>query len=60
MLLQTVHVNVEVETASQYCDGRTVVDRWRATSKEPNAHVAVGVDAERFLELLCSRIESLA
>jgi hypothetical protein len=25
----------------------------------PNAHVALEVDADRFLELLCSRIESL-
>jgi inosine-uridine nucleoside N-ribohydrolase len=58
-LLETVHVNVEVETSSAFCDGRTVVDRWNATGKPANAHVAVGVDAERFLELLCSRIESL-
>jgi inosine-uridine nucleoside N-ribohydrolase len=58
-LLETVHVNVAVETSSQFCDGRTVVDRWATTDRPPNADVAVDVDAERFLELLCSRIESL-
>jgi inosine-uridine nucleoside N-ribohydrolase len=58
-LLETVHVNVEVETRSAFCDGRTVVDRWAATDRPPNAHVAVDVDADRFLELLSSRLESL-
>jgi inosine-uridine nucleoside N-ribohydrolase len=58
-LLATVHANVEVETNSTFCDGRTVVDRWGVTGRPPNAHVGVDVDAERFLELLCSRLESL-
>ena len=42
----TVHCNVEIETASQFCDGRTVVDRWHATSGTRNAHVGVDVDAD--------------
>jgi Inosine-uridine nucleoside N-ribohydrolase len=48
-----------VETRSDYCDGRTVVDLRGVTGREPNAEVGVDVDAERFLELLVSRIASL-
>jgi pyrimidine-specific ribonucleoside hydrolase len=58
-LLQTIHCNVEIETSSRFCDGRTVVDRWHATGEAPNAHVAVDVDAERFLDLLVERISDL-
>jgi inosine-uridine nucleoside N-ribohydrolase len=58
-LLETVHCNVEIETASRFCDGRTVVDRWHATSGTRNAHVGVDVDAPRFLDLLHDRIATL-
>jgi inosine-uridine nucleoside N-ribohydrolase len=58
-LVTTRHVNVEVETASGFCDGRTVVDLGLVTGRPANAHVGVDVDPERFLELLCSRIEAL-
>ncbi len=58
-LLETVHCNVEIETASRFCDGRTVVDRWHATSGTRNAHVGVDVDAARFLDLLHERIATL-
>jgi inosine-uridine nucleoside N-ribohydrolase len=58
-LLTTRHVNVAVETASEYCDGRTVVDLRGVSGREPNAEVGVDVDAERFLELLVTRIASL-
>jgi inosine-uridine nucleoside N-ribohydrolase len=58
-LLETRHVNVAVETRSEHCDGRTVVDLRGVTGREPNADVGVDVDADRFLELLVSRIASL-
>jgi inosine-uridine nucleoside N-ribohydrolase len=58
-LLTTRHVNVAVETSSELCDGRTVVDLRGVTGREPNADVGVDVDADRFLELLVSRIASL-
>ncbi len=59
-LLTTTHANVAVETESRYCDGRTVVDLRGVTGREANADVGVDVDAARFLELLVSRIGSLA
>jgi len=58
-LVTTVHCNVEVETASRYCDGRTVVDRWQVTERPRNCRAGVAVDAERFLELLIERISTL-
>jgi pyrimidine-specific ribonucleoside hydrolase len=58
-LLTTLHTSVEIETESEHCDGRTVVDRWRVTGKPANAHVGIDVDAPRFLELLVERLASL-
>jgi inosine-uridine nucleoside N-ribohydrolase len=58
-LVTTRHVNVAVEMSSELCDGRTVVDLRGVTGREPNSDVAVDVDAERFLDLLVSRIGSL-
>jgi inosine-uridine nucleoside N-ribohydrolase len=58
-LMATVHCNVEIETSSRFCDGRTVVDRWLATSGRRNADVGVDVDAPRFLDLLIERISTL-
>jgi pyrimidine-specific ribonucleoside hydrolase len=59
-LVTRLNCNVEIETASQWCDGRTVVDRWLVTEAPRNADVGIDVDAERFLELLVERIASLA
>ena len=58
-LVTTVECNVEIETASRYCDGRTVVDRWRVTDRPRNCRAGVDVDADRFLELLVERISAL-
>ncbi len=58
-LLDTKHRHVAIDTESQLCRGRTVVDLWHRTGNEPNAHVAVGVDADAFVELLLERIASL-
>jgi inosine-uridine nucleoside N-ribohydrolase len=58
-IVTTGRANVVVEDRSEFCDGRTVVDFRRVTGREPNADVGIGVDADRFLELLVSRIASL-
>jgi inosine-uridine nucleoside N-ribohydrolase len=58
-LLTTRPANVAVETDSDYCDGRTVVDLRGVTGREPNADAGVDVEAEHSLELLVSRIASL-
>jgi inosine-uridine nucleoside N-ribohydrolase len=58
-LVTTRHANVAVESSSEFCDGRTVVDLRGVSGRQPNAEVGVDVDATRFLELLVSRIASL-
>jgi inosine-uridine nucleoside N-ribohydrolase len=58
-LLRTEHLNVEIDCASELCRGRTVVDLWRISGRDPNAHVAVEVDGPAFLDLLVERIGSL-
>jgi len=58
-LVETVERNVEIETESELCRGRTVVDLWRRTVREPNAHVGVDIDSAAFLELLIERLNSL-
>ena len=58
-LLKTKHLNVEIDVESELSRGRTVVDLWKRTERDANAHVAVGIDADAFLELLIERINSL-
>ena len=58
-LVTTMLTNVEIETRSRFCDGRTVVDTWRTTGGPDNCDVGIDVDADRFLRLLVDRIASL-
>ena len=58
-LVETLERNVEIDTESELCRGRTVVDLWRRTTREPNAHVGVEIDSDGFLELLIERLNSL-
>ncbi|MBD0329582.1 MAG: nucleoside hydrolase [Thermoleophilia bacterium] len=58
-LVETRFVNVEVDCESSLCRGRTVVDVWRRSGREPNVHVGLAVDGEAFVELLVERIRSL-
>jgi pyrimidine-specific ribonucleoside hydrolase len=57
-LLETVERHVAIDTESELCRGRTVVDLWLRTGNAANAHVAVDVDADAFVELLVERIAS--
>ena len=58
-LLVTERCAVLVDTGAEPSRGRTYVDRWRATDWAANCEVAIGIDSERFLELLVTRIEAL-
>jgi inosine-uridine nucleoside N-ribohydrolase len=57
-LLVTKHCGVVVDTGPELSRGRTHVDLGGA-AWEPNCHVAVGIDSERFLDLLIRRIGAL-
>jgi inosine-uridine nucleoside N-ribohydrolase len=58
-LLETQELNVEVDCESELCRGRTVVDLWRRSGREPNAHVATGIDGDGFVGLLLRLLATL-
>jgi inosine-uridine nucleoside N-ribohydrolase len=58
-LVKTEHLNTEIDVESELCRGRTVVDLWRRSGREPNSYVGVDIDADGFLELLVERLNSL-
>jgi purine nucleosidase/pyrimidine-specific ribonucleoside hydrolase len=58
-LLEVERLNVQVDTESELCRGRTVVDLWRRTGLEPTANVAIGIDSDRFVRLLQERLARL-
>ncbi len=58
-LLTTRHCGVLIDTGPELSRGRTHVDAYGNMGWEPNGHAAVGIDAERFLEFLITRISAL-
>jgi inosine-uridine nucleoside N-ribohydrolase len=58
-LVETKHVHVDVDCSWELGRGRTYVDLWGRTGKEPNTHVGVDVDSAAFFDLLLPRIASL-
>ena len=58
-LLSTEHLPVTIDTGSGPGRGQTIVDLLRRTGDQPNAHVALDVDADGFVDLLCERIARL-
>jgi inosine-uridine nucleoside N-ribohydrolase len=58
-LLSTRHCGVVVDTGPELSRGRTNADVRNTMGWAPNCHVAIGIDAERFLELLIERISGL-
>ena len=58
-LVTTEDCYVTVDTRSELCRGRTVVDRWHVTGETPNASVGLTLPGDRFAELLVERISRL-
>jgi inosine-uridine nucleoside N-ribohydrolase len=58
-LLETRQCGVRVDTGPEISRGRTYADLRGRMGWEPSHHVAVGIEAERFLELLVRRIGAL-
>ena len=58
-LVTTLPMNVQIETESPLCIGRTVADRWQVTGLPANAAVGLDIDRDRFVTLLMDRIASL-
>ena len=58
-LMELRHCGARIDAGTGLSAGRTNVDRWGRVGWEANIHVAVDIDAERFLELLVERIGGL-
>jgi inosine-uridine nucleoside N-ribohydrolase len=58
-LLTTRHCGLVVDTGPELSRGRTNADLRNNMGWAPNCHVAVGIDADRFFELLITRISAL-
>jgi inosine-uridine nucleoside N-ribohydrolase len=58
-LLETADRGVIVDTGGELSRGRTYVDLWGRAGWEPNAHVAVDIDAQGFVDFLVERLASL-
>lgn len=58
-LLRTEHCWVGVETAGTLTRGMTVADLGHVWNRTPNAHVALGVDVDGFVDLLVGRLTDL-
>lgn len=58
-LIGTVHRGVVIDTGGELSRGRTYVDLWRQAGWTANCHVAVEIDAERFIALLIERLAQL-
>jgi inosine-uridine nucleoside N-ribohydrolase len=58
-LLTTRHCGVIVDTGPELSRGRTNVDLYGNMGWEANCHAAVGIEADRFLEFLITRISAL-
>lgn len=58
-LMRTEYRHLEVDIGPGPGRGRTYVDLWQRTGKEPNAHVGVDVDGPGFIDFLVDRLKSL-
>jgi inosine-uridine nucleoside N-ribohydrolase len=59
-LVETATRGVKIDTGPELSRGRTYVDLWGRAEWEPNAHVAVDINSEAFLDFLVERLNSLA
>ena len=59
-LVETRRLHVDVETTGELTLGRTVVDVWGVTGREPNVDVGFDIDRQGFLDLLYESLRSYA
>jgi len=58
-IIKTKYLNVTIETEGKYTRGRTVVDVYNITGKEPNVDVAFEVNSLAFKKLIKNTIKKL-
>jgi inosine-uridine nucleoside N-ribohydrolase len=57
-LVETQHRHVQIDIGPEPGRGRTYVDLWKRTGKDPNAHVGVDVNGPGFIDFLIQRLSS--
>ena len=57
-IVTTRHRHVDIEVHGELTAGRTVVDLWQVTGKEPNVHVGVDLDTPAFVGMLLDAVRS--
>jgi inosine-uridine nucleoside N-ribohydrolase len=58
-LVETARYHVDVETTGELTRGRTVVDTRGVPGQPPNADVAIGIDRDRFVDLLIEAVATV-
>jgi inosine-uridine nucleoside N-ribohydrolase len=58
-IVHTADRGVVVDCGGELSRGRTYVDLWGRANWDPNAHVAVDIDAQGFVDFLVQRLASL-
>ncbi|CAB4966740.1 MAG: pyrimidine-specific ribonucleoside hydrolase RihA [Actinobacteria bacterium] len=58
-LVSALPMNVQIETESALCIGRTVADRWSVTGLPANALVGLDIDRNRFVTMLVDRMKHI-
>lgn len=59
-VLSTRSLRVDVETRGDVTDGRTVVDLWGVSGRDPNVDVALEIDRDAFVAMLEADVGRLA
>jgi inosine-uridine nucleoside N-ribohydrolase len=59
-VVTTARARLDIELTGTFTRGATVADLYERTGREPNADVAVGLDAARFWDLVVGAIETLS
>ncbi|WP_294544344.1 pyrimidine-specific ribonucleoside hydrolase RihA [uncultured Limosilactobacillus sp.] len=57
-MFQTEKMNVDVETAGELTRGETVCDYYQLTSKPQNTEVMLGINRQRFIEMIMEALHS--
>jgi purine nucleosidase len=55
-LFESKRCFVEIETQSEASLGRSIVDFYQVSGREPNVNVVCGIDSDGFYDLLCDRL----
>ena len=57
-MFQTEKMNVDVETTGELTRGETVCDYYELTGKPQNTEVMLGINRQRFIELIMEALHS--